>query len=189
MFTWQEHEEKRFLAPGIHLYWWEINSLDRTGQDQTVKSHLKNTNNQSYHAKFNWPKFLLLFNRLCMSKTTHALKQSSPHQSLNRAFHLPLLLHPSLITASWVRMEKCLSASGFTVSLWHTRSKGSREENRDGERNTDSKSKIKWTLCSIINNEVQLRFAFTSFSFSCLEYRNMRRKQCFSLTMNFAKVC
>lgn len=138
-------------------------------QDQTVKSHLKSTDNQSYRAKFNWPKFLLLFNRLCMSKTTHALKQSCPHQSLNRAFHLPLLLHPSLFTASWVRMEKCLSASGFTVSLWHTRREGSREENRDGERNKDSKSKIKWTLCSV-NNEVQPRFAFTSFSFSCLEY-------------------
>lgn len=157
-------------------------------QDQTVKSHLKSTDNQSYRAKFNWPKFLLLFNRLCMSKTTHALKQSCPHQSLNRAFHLPLLLHPSLFTASWVRMEKCLSASGFTVSLWHTRREGSREENRDGERNKDSKSKIKWTLCSV-NNKVQPRFAFTSFSFSCLEYRNMRRKQCFSLTLNFVKVC
>lgn len=155
----------------------------------TVKSHLKSTNNQSYRAKFNWPKFLLLFNRLCMSKN-HPRSQTVISSSVLEPSFSPPSSPPSKSHHCQLSQngKVSLSASGFTVSLWHTRSEGSRQENRDGERNKDSKSKIKWTLCSI-NNEVQLCFAFTGFSFSCLEYRNMRRKQCFSLTLNFVKFC
>lgn len=157
-------------------------------QDQTVKSHLKSTNNQSYRANFNWPKFLLLFNRLCMSKN-HPRSQTVMSSSVLELSFSPPSSPPSNSHHCQLsqngKVSLCQRFHSFTLT--HC-SEGSREENRDGERNKDSKSKIKWTLCSV-NNEVQPRFAFTSFSFSCLEYRNMRRKQCFSLTLNFVKVC
>lgn len=75
----------------------------------------------------NKPSFLRHFDTHCISKTTHTPIQSSPHPSLSWAFHLPLFLHPDLITANWVRMETdrlCQRFHNFTLTHSQRRKEG-----------------------------------------------------------------
>lgn len=131
-----------------------------------------------------WLKLLLLCYRLCMC-------EKQPRSQT---------VASSSVLETWMEekreVHRCqLSQYRDCLSLPDTLAVEEAGRRMEMGKEQESQSKIKWSSCSK-KNEVQPRFAFTSFScFAAvvLEYINMRRKQRLqwrqSLTLNFVKVC